>query len=114
MKRVILFIIVVLVMLIPSEVDAESQRSFIEKLETGMSFCWKKKKGKYALVRKLKGYDDYYVTDYIYDVSKNGTKEINQAVKNNIEKFPERFSWLLNDQENNDLRSKFLTAKDNL
>ena len=23
---------------------------------------------------------------------KNGTKEINQAVKNNIEKFPERFS----------------------
>ena len=29
----------------------------------------------------------------------NGTKEINQAVKNNIEKFPERFSWKLNDIE---------------
>ena len=28
---------------------------------------------------------------------KNGTKEINQAVKNNLEKFPERFSWKLND-----------------
>ena len=41
---------------------------------------------------------------------KNGTKEINQAVKNNIEKFPERFSWILNDEENNNLRSKFLTS----
>jgi len=30
---------------------------------------------------------------------KNGTKEINQAVKNNIEKFPERFSWKLTDEE---------------
>lgn len=30
---------------------------------------------------------------------KNGTKEINQAVKNNAEKFPERFSWILNEQE---------------
>ena len=27
---------------------------------------------------------------------KNGTKEINQAVKNNPDKFPERFSWKLN------------------
>ena len=40
----------------------------------------------------------------------NGTKEINQAVKNNIEKFPERFSWILTDEENINLRSKFLTA----
>ena len=30
---------------------------------------------------------------------KNGTKEVNQAVKNNIEKFPERFSWRLTDDE---------------
>ena len=29
----------------------------------------------------------------------NGTKEINQAVKNNAEKFPERFSWRLTDDE---------------
>ncbi len=41
---------------------------------------------------------------------KNGTKEVNQAVKNNIEKFPERFSWVLSDYEYNNLRSKFLTA----
>ena len=41
---------------------------------------------------------------------KNGAKEINQAVKNNPEKFPLSFSWKLNDNELNNLRSKFLTA----
>ena len=41
---------------------------------------------------------------------KNGTKEINQAVKNNIEKFPERFSWKLTDEEYNNLKSKILTS----
>ena len=30
---------------------------------------------------------------------KNGTKEINQAVKNNPNKFPKRFSWKLTDEE---------------
>lgn len=43
---------------------------------------------------------------------KNGTKEINQAVRNNIEKFPERYSWVLTDEELTILRSKFLTAND--
>jgi len=42
---------------------------------------------------------------------KNGTKEINQAVKNNIEKFPERFSFILSENEFQDLRSNFLTTK---
>ena len=32
---------------------------------------------------------------------KNGTKEINQAVKNNLEKFPERYSFKLTDTESN-------------
>lgn len=41
---------------------------------------------------------------------KNGTKEINQAVKNNIEKFPDRYSWVLSDEEYLNLRSKFLTS----
>ena len=41
---------------------------------------------------------------------KNGTKEINQAVKNNKQKFPERYSWELTEEEYHDLRSKFLTA----
>ena len=41
---------------------------------------------------------------------KNGTKEINQAVKNNLMKFPDRFSWILSNDEYNILRSKFLTS----
>ncbi|MCM1053649.1 MAG: ORF6N domain-containing protein [Ruminococcus sp.] len=41
---------------------------------------------------------------------KNGTKEINQAVKNNPLKFPDRFSWVLNDTEIEELRSKNLTT----
>ena len=36
---------------------------------------------------------------------KNGTKEVNQAVKNNIDKFPERFSWILSSSELNMSRS---------
>ena len=38
------------------------------------------------------------------------TKRINEAVKNNPEKFPERFSWILDDEEELDLRSKFSTS----
>ena len=41
---------------------------------------------------------------------KNGTKEINQAVKNNPDKFPRRFSWIITDEEKNNLWSKFSTA----
>ena len=32
------------------------------------------------------------------------TKRINEAVKNNPEKFPSRFSWILTDEEKNNLR----------
>ncbi len=42
---------------------------------------------------------------------KNGTKEINQAVKRNINKFPERFSWVLLDEETLNLRSQIVTTK---
>lgn len=41
---------------------------------------------------------------------KNGTKEINQAVKNNIDRFSESVSWKLSDNEIKDLWSKILTA----
>ena len=44
---------------------------------------------------------------------KNGTKEINQAVKNNLTKFPVRYSFVLTDIEKDDLRSKFLTTNFN-
>lgn len=41
------------------------------------------------------------------------TKRINEAVKNNLEKFPERFSWKLSDGEYSDLRSKISTSSEN-
>ena len=44
---------------------------------------------------------------------KNGTKEINQAVKNNMNKFPERYSFQLSDEEYSNLRSKILTSSCN-
>jgi len=42
---------------------------------------------------------------------KNGTKEINQAVKNNPDKFPERFAFRITENEYNNLKSKILTSK---
>lgn len=38
------------------------------------------------------------------------TKRINEAVKNNIEKFPERFSWKLTKEEIMNLKSKISTS----
>ena len=40
------------------------------------------------------------------------TKEINQAVRNNPEKFPEGYIWELTTEEQKSLRSKKLTLKD--
>ena len=45
---------------------------------------------------------------------KNGTKAINQAVKRNMERFPERFMFQLNENEYNYLRSQIGTAKSNI
>ena len=42
---------------------------------------------------------------------KNGTKEINQAVKNNIDKFPERFCFRITEKEYSSLKSKLLTSR---
>lgn len=38
------------------------------------------------------------------------TKRVNEAVRRNIEKFPERFSWKLTNEELNFLWSQFATA----
>ena len=70
--------------------------------------------------------DDIKIEDLIYEIRgkyvmldsdlailygcKNGTKEVNQAVRNNPSKFPERFSWVLENVEYNNLRSKNLTS----
>ena len=45
---------------------------------------------------------------------KNGTKEINQAVKNNPDKFPERYCFKVTTPEFKTLRSKILTANINM
>ena len=42
---------------------------------------------------------------------KNGSKEINQAVKNNIEKFPERYCFRITEEEYSSLKSKVLTSR---
>jgi len=39
------------------------------------------------------------------------TKRINEAVKNNPDKFPQRFSWILSNDEIKKLRSKFSTLE---
>ena len=38
------------------------------------------------------------------------TKRVNEAVKNNLEKFPERFSFVITNKEKENLKSKFSTA----
>ncbi len=40
------------------------------------------------------------------------TKRINEAVKNNPEKFPIRFSWVLSSDDEKNLRSKFSTSNE--
>ena len=42
---------------------------------------------------------------------KNGNKEINQAVKNNPDKFPEKYLFRITNEEFNSLKSKVLTSK---
>ena len=70
--------------------------------------------------------DDKKVEDMIYEIRgkqvmldsdlaklyqcKNGTKEINQAVRNHLQKFPDRFSFKLSKDEICSLRSKKLTT----
>ena len=45
---------------------------------------------------------------------KNGTKTINQAVKRNIDRFPERFMFQISENEYKILRSQIGTAKNNV
>ena len=44
---------------------------------------------------------------------KNGTKEINQAVKRNINRFPKEFCFQLTEKEYTNLKSQFVTSKSN-
>lgn len=64
-----------------------------------------------SMIYKIRGVEVMLDSDLakLYEC-KNGTKEINQAVKNNIDKFPERYSFKLTDHECKDLWSKYLTV----
>ena len=64
-----------------------------------------------SLIYEIRGLEVMLDSDLarLYEC-KNGTKEINQAVRNNMDKFPERYSFQLTDEEYKNLRSKFLTA----
>ena len=64
-----------------------------------------------SLIYEIRGVEVMLDSDLarLYDC-KNGTKEVNQAVKNNVDKFPERYSFQLTDEECKSLWSKFLTA----
>ena len=75
----------------------------------------------------MKDLEDMSVVNMIYEI--NGkqvmidsdlatlynveTKRINEAVRRNLEKFPERFSWILNTEEEINLRSHFATSNIN-
>lgn len=61
------------------------------------------------IIHEVRGHQVLLDTDIarIYHVE---TKRVNEAVKNNPEKFPPGYTFLLTDQEVSDLRSKFSTT----
>ena len=65
MKKRVSFLIMALAMLMPMCVGAQLIKRYSApiKFEDGMQYCWVKKKGKYALVVKQPGYQDYALTD---------------------------------------------------
>lgn len=62
-----------------------------------------------SMIYEIRGVEVMLDSDLakLYNVE---TKRINEAVKNNPEKFPERFSYVLEDSEKENLWSKFSTA----
>ena len=78
-------------------------------------------------MNELQVIDNIKIEDRIYEVRgkqvmldsdlakiyhcKNGTKEINQAVKRNINRFPEEFCFQLSEDEYSLLKSQFVTSK---
>lgn len=61
------------------------------------------------LVYEIRGVEVMLDSDLamLYEVE---TKRINEAVKNNQDKFPERISWKLTKEELDNLRSKISTS----
>lgn len=80
----------------------------LTKKETGMlPISIKDVEDKVAVIRGVEVIADADVAA-LYGVQ---TKEVNQAVRNNPDKFPEHYMFELNSSELHDLRSKILTTK---
>ncbi|MBO5414184.1 MAG: ORF6N domain-containing protein [Bacilli bacterium] len=62
------------------------------------------------LIYEIRGVEVMFDFDIakLYQVE---TKRVNEAVKNNLDKFPERFSWILTNAETKELRSKISTLE---
>ena len=53
---------------------------------------------------------DINIENMIYEINEKEVMLDTDAVKNNPDKFPKRFSWVITDEEKNNLRSKFSVA----
>lgn len=65
------------------------------KLNDNMSFWWKKKKGKYALVLEVVGQEDIVLTDYKYSVCKALAKERISLIYADRDSYLSRLSLLV-------------------
>ena len=78
----------------------------VKKDETTLPVLMEQVKDKIAVIRNVDVIADADVAA-LYDVE---TREINQAVRNNRDKFPTSYMFDLSNSELNDLRSKILTT----
>ena len=78
----------------------------VKKDATKLAINIQKVEDKIAVIRNLEVIADADVA-YLYGVE---TREVNQAVRNNPDKFPVRYMFELNKSELHDLRSKVLTT----
>ena len=80
--------------------------SIVKKGTTNLAINIQKVEDKIAVIRNMDVIADADVAA-LYGVQ---TKEVNQAVRNNPDKFPERYMFELSKSELSDLRSKILTT----
>lgn len=78
----------------------------MKKNDTALAVTMQKVQDKIAVIRNLEVIADAEVAE-LYGVQ---TKEVNQAVRNNSDKFPLHYMFELTSSELRDLRSKILTA----
>lgn len=80
--------------------------NLVKKNDTALAVNMQKVQDKIAVIRNLEVIADADVAE-LYGVQ---TKEVNQAVRNNSDKFPLHYMFELTSSELRDLRSKILTT----